>query len=951
LLHANDSRRPQQLSTNFGSDEMPDSIIRNEYGEVVSLKQPSAAVSDRSTLMAPHPRTVQQVADQFLHSNLPQLNLGELPGQTGDATRDIGTGSPVPLVAFAGEKDIAGAKVAIYKQTALGLDVFDAQVGVQIDSRTMNVGSLQSSAQAEITIVNPQALRRGRGERVGKKKIEEHLGFSLAGLSHGIRPRQVIYRYEPDRREDQHLHENAGCLHPGGAAIPHLPPLTIEGLEKGQHFICDEILFRAVHVEGEAPVNWRMLVEPESGDVLYLRALVACVTGLVFDKDPQTQGGANVTGASSNAELNPFRSSVTLPGLVLSTPQGLKGEFVEIVDISAPAISPPLVPGPSNAFNYDVRTDNFSAVNAYYNCDRLFRTMQTYGFDVAGYFDGTTFPVRVDHRGKGGQLNADAPGTPAGTGLCMMRFGLILPPNEVGIATSNRVVWHEFGHALLWDHVSSPNFGFAHSAGDALAAILNDPGSLEADRFDTFPWVQQGASLGRRHDRAIEDGWAWFGPNYDEQYNGEQILSTTLFRFYRAIGGDAEELATQVRASDASAFLIFKAIGLLTSTTPYPEVFVQALQTADLTTPDFRGVPGGALHKVVRWAFEKQGLFQEGAAPGKGNIVTGEGNPPEVDIYIDDGRAGEYQYQANHWSCRDMWVRRTPDGGTKHQHPIPGQTNYMYVRVGNRGTQIAQEVTVAANHGASGTGLSFPDDCTPMEPPALPSSAAIAPGESAIVGPFAFTPGQTGSECLLAIASSASDPANDSTLTGTIAEHRFVPFDNNIGLRNVHPVLPKPKWLVSWFRDRELVIRNPFREVKQAEISLKLPVFMRERGWEVLVKSAGGKRFEMAAHERRRVVLGIREGSDLEPEAVQQAIDSGDGEIVLTTTLDGELSGGVSYPLSFEADGDDPAGPGENSGGQLVLERPAPEEVLRAIEGRQLRRVVIDFEQGSEAAG
>ena len=25
----------------------------------------------------------------------------------------------------------------------------------------------------------------------------------------------------------------------------------------------------------------------------------------------------------------------------------------------------------------------------------------------------------------------------------------------------NGVVLHEFGHALLWDHVDSPNFGFA----------------------------------------------------------------------------------------------------------------------------------------------------------------------------------------------------------------------------------------------------------------------------------------------------------------------------------------------------------------------------------------------------------------------------------------------------------------------------------------------------------
>ena len=58
---------------------------------------------------------------------------------------------------------------------------------------------------------------------------------------------------------------------------------------------------------------------------------------------------------------------------------------------------------------------------------------------------------------------------------------------------------HELGgHGILWDHVDSPNFGFAHSAGDSIAAILNDPDTQisGADRFITFPWV----NIGRRHD-------------------------------------------------------------------------------------------------------------------------------------------------------------------------------------------------------------------------------------------------------------------------------------------------------------------------------------------------------------------------------------------------------------------------------------------------------------------
>jgi len=928
---------------------MADSIIRNEYGEVVYMGQPLASVSAAAPGLLESAETAQQVANNFVRENLPQLNLGDVRLDSDLAARGLEADQTTPVVTFIEEKDIAGAKVVVYKQKAVGIDVFEARLGVQIDGRTMNVASLQSSAHGQIGIENPEAKGPADGRPVSAARISDLLGFELPRLADGTSPRQVVYRYELEAREEPVEHENLGCLTPGGVDVPRLPPLTLRTLARGKHYICDEILFSASRNRDEEPVNWRMLVEPVSGDVLYLRALVGCATGLVFARDPQTLGGDTATGASSNAVLNAFRSSHTLAGLIAGTPQALAGEFVALAETSAPVIAAPIVPGPASAFNYDVRTDEFSAVNAYYHCDRLFRTMQDFGFDVPSYFDGTSFPVPVDHRALGNAVNAQAPGTPAGTGLMELRFALLQAGEPVGIATSNRVVWHEFGHGLLWDHVGSANFGFAHSAGDALAAILNDPGTLEADRFDTFPWIQQATDLGRRHDREVSAGWAWFGPQYNTQYRGEQILATTMFRFYRAIGGDAEYaggLPTQLRASEASAYLIFKAIGLLTSTTTFPEVFVQALQTADLTTPSFKGVPGGGLHKVLRWAFEKQGLFQPGAAPGQGNAVSSEGLPPDVDVYIDDGRNGEYQYQANHWSCHDMWVRRSADGGTAHQEPAVGQPNFLYVRVKNRGTQTAADVHVDAYHCLPGTGLAFPDDWAPMSTPSLPAPGPIPPGGDVVVGPFTFTPTEVRHECLLAIASAAGDPGNDTIITGTMPEHRLVPFDNNIGQRNVHPVLPTLKDILRRFRKHVLWIGNPFREAKMVEIKLELPVFMGERGWKFQVHSEGGARFELGARERRKIELGIEPGEELTPELVREAIAAGAGEIKLTTSLDGELSGGMSYPLSFEADEDEQPEPRvEEPARPLVIERPTISQLVAILQGRDLRRVTIEFEE------
>ena len=64
--------------------------------------------------------------------------------------------------------------------------------------------------------------------------------------------------------------------------------------------------------------------------------------------------------------------------------------------------------------------------------------------------------------------------------------------------------------------------------------------SRAADRFQTFPWVN--GIIRRRHDRPVGGGWAWGGVNDVGGYSSEQILCTTHFRIYRAIGGDSTEV-------------------------------------------------------------------------------------------------------------------------------------------------------------------------------------------------------------------------------------------------------------------------------------------------------------------------------------------------------------------------------------------------------------------------
>ena len=138
--------------------------------------------------------------------------------------------------------------------------------------------------------------------------------------------------------------------------------------------------------------------------------------------------------------------------------------------------------------------------------------MEDMGFDVPTYFNGTTFPVRVDHRatmnGQANTVNAQAPGTVAGNGSDGFRFALVERNTQVGMAVDWRVVLHEFGHSILWDNVNWPNFRFSHSAGDSLAAILNDVDTQAPDPGRTFPWS---SVITRRHDRSVSAGWSWGG--------------------------------------------------------------------------------------------------------------------------------------------------------------------------------------------------------------------------------------------------------------------------------------------------------------------------------------------------------------------------------------------------------------------------------------------------------
>ena len=384
---------------------------------------------------------------------------------------------------------------------------------------------------------------------------------------------------------------------------------------------------------------------------------------------------------------------------------------------------------------------------------------------------------------------------------------LTAPPGAraqtLGIAADPRWAWHEFGHVLAYASTGELEFAFAHSAGDALAAIATDPDSALAwdddARFRTFPWVQ----TDRRHDRSARSGYCWCGrrnlprldPNrpiahHQHGYFEEQILSSSLFRLYRCLGGDTRDLGLPAperdvddaglpvrrSASDYCLYLIMRAISLLgpDSIAPArtPDQFVSALIDADLGTaghpggwtiqPDWpfrstephaaRRRSGARVHKVIRWAFEQQGLY---ASADPLAVVEGPGQPPAEDVYIADRRRtppdGGYHPVALHWPTAGDTAWMADDS-------LRRQGRRVWLWVANRGQQPAESLRVRLwACAATADAPVWPK----TDVPGRAAQGLDGAGAGRVLFEFALPPALAGQPVwLLANAHSPSDPGN-----------------------------------------------------------------------------------------------------------------------------------------------------------------------------------------------
>jgi len=899
-------------------------LVRDEKERVRAINHNQAPV----TLAAATPKELAQaylreVADVY-DINTDQMGTLDLKLR-GDLDLDETASFRLEL-----EKQAADNTVVSYTQTYFSLPVRQAGIDVVMQNNPLRVLSSSASFYHDIQVERPNQERLSRFRDLSEEELAKLLrSDNEPGTLREIKINQtrfVVYKYDAKNRQFIDTSEKRVL-----APLPTLPlPKVPDSIADGRFYVTLETYF-TMPLEGWGSLNWLALIEVETGAILLLRALIAHAQGYVYTTDPITKSGRTANSSSSNnATLNPFRDDVTLQGLNPPSGAGVQSLTGGLITVSSASATTPTTTSPFN-FYYNVRTNDFSAVNAYYNCDRFFRLISDLGITLSTYLDGTSFPLTVDHR-YGSTVNANCPGDATGDGIGRVNFELADSSdttNPVGSACDWRTVLHEIGgHGILYDHIQNGQWwlGFSHSQGDSFAAILNDPEFNTAaavmggaDRFITFPftgfWDESGNI--RRHDKSVAAGWGWGGSmdnNLGNPYHGyqsEQILSTTLFRLYRSMGGDAADVNQKRFAARFASFILLTTVGSLTSTsaaainktsqTDYVPVtdYETRMETADLANFTPINPPetntGGAYLKVIRWAFEKQGLFRAAGAS-----VTAVGSPPPVDVYINDGRNGEYQYVANHWSCQDIWNRTGTtggDGGGIHQEPIVGETNRAFVRIKNRGSQIATTVVVKGYHCNPGVGLTYPVDWTPMTDASLPApNIAANDNVGIVVGPFRWIPSQLEHECMFFSVSADNDLSNiEVRITGSIPEWRLVPHDNNIAQRNVAPVAGGggAPGLKASFQRRPFSLKNTFSNEAEIKLVPTVPKFLTKLGWKLEFVNSEGGNFRLMPGKRTEILLSMQAGEDFSRELVKNNAE--DSLITVTAYADGIIIGGMSY--------------------------------------------------------
>lgn len=180
------------------------------------------------------------------------------------------------------------------------------------------------------------------------------------------------------------------------------------------------------------------------------------------------------------------------------------------------------------------------------------------------------------------------------------------------------------------------------------------------------------------------------------------------------------------------------------------------------------------------------------------------------DVPGDDGSEPDPS-TANMWESPDIWVRNQQDTNLQflhqHQNPIASATNYVYVKLRNRGCAPLEQGNVLTYFAKASTGLAWSANWIGSASNGdvigtQPVGFLAANGE--LVLEYPWTPPATGHFCLLARLVSSDDPM--SFAEGTIV-HTNTKNNNNVAWKNVN-VVPLEQSPAGGLTDYEVIVRN-----------------------------------------------------------------------------------------------------------------------------------------------
>ena len=301
-----------------------------------------------------------------------------------------------------------------------------------------------------------------------------------------------------------------------------------------------------------------------------------------------------------------------------------------------------------------------------------------------------------------------------------------------------------------------------------------------------------------------------------------------------------------------------------------PDAWCTRLIATDAFDWPSEGLTGGAYHKVIRWAFEVQGLFRPAGAANHGYIRRAAAGGR---LHRRQRRPVRFQpYLAELAGAAHVWNRRFPDGGTTHEQPLSGFPGNVYVRVRNRGTGSATNPSVKLFQADPASGLEWPAAWTAAATAQLAAGGPIPSGGQRVVGPFSWTAAAAGPVSLLASASATGDASNAAAVSGPIEHWRLIPNDNNLAQRDVTAATANPCEQMGALAD--YIATLGLQQGLQQSLTVKLRNAKRdcERGeQDAGVQQAGGVRQQGRGEDRQR---HHRRAGDGAPRAHSAAIRS-----------------------------------------------------------------------------